>query len=65
MATASTRKLSKDERTIVLSALELLVKSQERFVRGAVSDGIRAAFSAEVAKTKALQAAFVSGELEL
>lgn len=66
MATASaSRKFSKDERAILITALYFLAKSQERAARAATGDGVRDAYVVEAGKTKQLLDIVTSSELEL
>lgn len=68
MATASTvsvRKVTKEERTIIVSALDMLIKSQERAARAATGEAVRAAYVLECGRTQSVLAAFTTGELEL
>lgn len=46
--------LSKDERTLIVYALEAFLVSQRRAERAAKSDSVRAVYASEAAKTQAL-----------
>lgn len=65
MATSSPRKLSKAEREILINALDMLAKSQERAARAATGEAVRVAYVDEAAKTNGLRSVLTSGELEL
>ncbi len=65
MATASSRKLSKVERDLIIRALDVLAATQVRAAKAAIDPDVEAAHKASADRTAALRSVVLNSELEL